>query len=449
MKNSKLLVVIEGQTAERDFLRSNFLSLAKKSFSQIIFLCQEEKLDSFQKIYQRDNVSFKGFREQKENWLREKFFQLLRHSIPTQTAKLRLLRTIYKRDGLQFNSWLLFFWPCYLSWYLSRYGFWLKFLRALWRIFIPVKDEMELLAKIKPDLVYLDYTPIGIKNFNLRLIKAAKKLGILTVGNIVSWDQLTSKTFITEQSDFLTVHNEKIKQEAIKFGDFNSEVIQITGVPRFDFYFKQDLYFAREEFFQQIGVDPSKKLIVFAGGLREFNIDYEYFFHLFSQIALELGSVQFYLRPYPDLPFAPELLQKYHGDPGLIFGKPWKNFEALLANLFLHSSVLICVYSTLMIEACLADLPIINLSYFPLAKYKKYYEPFRQLQKNHLRDIFQNNCCEMAKSDQQLAQLIKEYLANPALDGLARKKIAQEQVGFLDGKSSQRVFLAIQAIINN
>lgn len=449
MGNSKLLVVIEGQTAERDFLRSDFLLLAQKSFSRVVFLCSEEKLDFFQKSYQGSNISFEGFREQKENWLREKFFQLLRHSIPTRTSRLRLLRTIYKRDGLQFNFWLLFFWPCYLSWYLSRYKFWVGFLKFLWRVLVPMKNELALLKMIKPDLVYLDYTPVGIKNFNLKLLKAARKLGILTVGNIVSWDQLTSKAFITEQSDFLFCHNENIQKEAAQFGGFKKERIFLTGAPRFDFYAKKEIFLSREEFFQKIGADPSKKLVIFAGGLREFDIDYGYFLQLFSHLAKnELQECQFYLRPYPEIPFSQELLKKCQNDDGLVFEKSGDDFEVLLANLFRHSSILICVYSTLMIEACLMDLPIINLSYFPNAKHSKYYEPQRQLGKNHLAQIFRGNCCVEAKSDENLKKQIKKYLQEPSFLREQRKTTAKEQLFNIDGSSAVMTVKALEKVKN-
>lgn len=445
LTNKKLLLSIEGTTAENDFLKSDFFALAKNYFSQIIILSPANKLALYQKLYGGDNIIFEEAKEEKNTFLQDKFFNILRYSIHTKTARLRLMRTIFKQTGFQFNSWVLFILPCLASWQLSRFAFWRKFLRFLYNKSRSDKYCLEILRKHQPDVIYCDITPISVKDFNLKLIKAAKKLKIKTIGNIISWDQLTSKTFITTHTDYLTVHNEKIKEEAIRIGDFPGRVIEVCGIPRFDFYFRNDIYQERKEFFNEIGADPAKKLILFAGGLREFEIDYDYFFALFEKIAKEeLLNCQFYLRPYPDLPFDEKLKEQYEKSPYLVFEKPNANFENLLANLFKHTEVLVCIYSTLMIEACLVDLPIINLSYFPNARYKKYYEPSRQLEKNHLASIFKNNCCLMAENNEQLVEQIKAYLANPSLKREERKKTALSQAGYLDGNAGSRVFEAVK-----
>ena len=99
-------------------------------------------------------------------------------------------------------------------------------------------------------------------------------------------------------------------------------------------------------------------------------------------------------------------------------------------------------------EACLKDLPMINLSYFPNTTNHYYYRPERQLEKKHLSLIFKQNVAKMAYNNQELIQFIEGYLANPKLDSQQRRKVAQDQLFITNGSSANKTVQTIVEIAN-
>ncbi len=461
MINKTILFLAEEGFTTRGLLRSDFLPLIKKEFENVVILVPSQKLDSRKREYEKDNVVVDKIEEIKYPRAKRKFLALLKFSIPTKEAKLSLMRNVFWPDGFKLSSWVIFFWPVLFSWHLSKYKFWRNFLRKIYSLF-KINDKcLNILKKYKVDVVYANYTSVSAKDFNLELFRAAKHLNILTIGNISSWDQLYSKIFITQHTDFLTVPNELIKSEAVRIGDFEKDVIRIVGIPTFDFYSKKEWILPRKDFLRQIGADSGKKLIVFAGSIGKLGVDCEHFFNYFIRLAQrELKNVQFYLRPHPKYPFDKELINRYKRHPSLIFEErseynSGRNFELtekdnqLLFNLLHYADMLICTYSTIMIEASFLDAPVINLGYFGNSNYNYYFRSERWFEKEHLKLIFQRNFSKIAKNDEEFLRHIKTYLENPALDREARRETAKEQMFLTNGKAAFTSVETISDIVKN
>jgi len=460
MLDKKILFVVENGFVSRSLLRSDFLNCLKENFKQVVVLVPLQKLVYYRERYQRDNVIFDEIKETKDGWLKQKFYTLLKFSIPSREARFKLMKNIFKEDGFQFNIWFFYFPPVFISHVLSHFKFWRGFLRKIYSTFSLDPKCLDILQKHRPDVVFANYTGVFVKNFNLKLLKAAKKKGILTIGNIVSWDQLYSKVFITHHTDFLNVHNEIIKKEAVRMGDFKREKIVITGIPHFDFYFKKELAMPREQFFESIGGDAQKKLVFYAADLAAQKVNDAHFVAFFDAFTRERGDVQVYFRPHPKALFDGKLISQYQDNRHLIFeqatGKMLGRFfelaekdNQLLFNLIFHCNVVVCFTSTILIEGCLLDRPVVSVYYNGRVPLQYYYRLQTHRNKEHLEQVLSRGCSRVCLNDGQLREALNDYLENPALDSQPRKLVAQEQAFLLNGKAAYTLAQEITEITKN
>jgi CDP-glycerol glycerophosphotransferase (TagB/SpsB family) len=449
MIDKTVLFVVENSFVRRSLLESDFLQHLKELFKKIVIVVPSHRLDYYRANYEKDNVIVKETREEANSKIKQKFFVLLKYSIPAYEARLSLTRTLFGRYGIRASSWFIYFWPTLASWYLSRYRFWRGFLRKIYSFTSVDAECLHILQDAKPDIVYANYTPIYAYNFNLKLLRAAKKLGITTVGAIESWDNLYSKVFIPEHTDFCTAQSELVKREAMRLGDFRENTIRVVGLPNFDMYAKKELVVPRDDFFRKIGADGRKKLVFFAAGIRRLGINYEHFFDLFNACTQSsFKDTQFYLRPHLKDYFDQELIDKYADNKNLIFeaqytdnsGKDFRFQEGdnqRLLNLLHHADVVVCNFSTMMIDACVTDTPVVNFVYFANTQpYNRYFRSERWLDKEHLKHIFSGKFSVIAHNDEELISGIRTYIQNPSLHRKERRKTAEEQAGLIGGTSA-------------
>lgn len=447
-----LLSVVENGFVARSFFHSDFLPLIKQSFKSVVVLAPLGKLEEYRAAYQKDNIIIEPMLEEKNSIIKKLLFKFLKNSIKTRSNRLMLMNILFKRNGrpeLKLD-WLLFI-PFYISWYLSGFKFWRKFLRKLFSLTKPDKKVLEILKKYQPDVIFARYSSIGLINYNIKLFQAARAVGIKTVANIFSWDNLYTKVFVAQDIDYLTVGTAIVKKEAMRLADVAENKLQVLGLPQFDFYFKPELILERQEFLESIGADPAKRLVIFAIGTNDARhlINQEHFLKLFSNLAKELG-LQFYVRSHPKAKTSDYLIGKFKNDPGIIFEnregyKTGADFsfkqgdEQLLVNLFKHSNLVITFYSTILIEACIFDKPVININYSAGMRNGYFSRIKRYKEYEHIDQILKNNSAKWVNNDQQTIASIKEYLENPAKDSIGRKKTVEEQVFFTDGDSARRV----------
>ncbi len=460
MIDKNILIIIETGYVARSLLRSNFLFNIKSDFSKVILVVPREKVNSYKKLYGFNNVIIESIIDSYPSIFQKKFNIILKYSIHAKVAKLKIMRKIFKESGFRFNIWILYFPLIFFSYFLSRFKLWRKILRFIYSFFPVNIDCINLLKKYNIDIIYANYTSIGVRDFNLNILKAAKSLGIKTVGNIFSWDNLFSKVFITTHTDFITVPNQQVAEDAVNIGDFKRDSVKIVGLPHFDFYFNHKLILPKDDFFDKIGANPKKDFFIFAFGAGNQRVDYEYFLDLLNKISEKCGGIQFYLRPYPKNYYNKSILNKYFGNKNLIFEKrPLDNLEnlgnnfefpeednQLLFNLLYHSRGLICLTSTLMIEACLMNTPIINLLYLGDKKINYYYRPERHYELDHIVRIFKRNFSIKVRNDNELVNAINSYLMNKELHQKERKETALEQMHIVNGTSARELAAVLSSV---
>jgi hypothetical protein len=172
----------------------------------------------------------------------------------------------------------------------------------------------------------------------------------------------------------------------------------------------------------------------------------------------EFGPPQLLVRIYPkDLTGRFESLKRKR--PDILFPEvPWEpawltpklEDTFLLTNMLLHSAVGINVASTVSLELCMFDKPVINIGYNPgsvdanILDYSRYY------QFDHYRPVVESGAVEVAYTQNDLRRLLRQALQNPETHETERMALTHQFFGnSLDGNSGNRVAEALLAIAAN
>ena len=110
-----------------------------------------------------------------------------------------------------------------------------------------------------------------------------------------------------------------------------------------------------------------------------------------------------------------------------------------LGDTMRHADVVVNVASTISIEACIFDTPVVNIGFdgaddSPYVKSARRYYSF-----THYVNITSRQAVRVAASPQELVRDVAAYLADPAIDSAGRSQVVLDQCQFTDGQSAERV----------
>lgn len=318
------------------------------------------------------------------------------------------------------------------------------------RIFKSTQEYINLFRKIKPTLVF-NGSHIHSRNA-IQAVQAANWLGIPTATFIFSWDNLTSQGRITLPYDYFLVWNEGLRKELLEMYDWiKPENVFVTGTPQFDFHFRPEFYQSRQEFCQSVGADPERPIVLYSTGMANHMPGEPEIVEAIADVLKEFDESkrpQLLVRVYPkDLTGRFDELKNRRKDilfPKIEWEEAWltPKFEDsyALVNTLRHCSLGLNVASTISLELCMFNKPVINIGFNPqsvgadVLKYADYYEF------DHYKPVVESGAIQVAWSRAEMAALIKECLENPLQRENQRKALIEKMFGStLDGKSSERV----------
>ncbi len=446
-----LLIKFDNSFFVRNFFRTDvFFVLKQKTDLQLVFLAPREKVEYYRKEFSSERVIFDVLPETRF-FVSERFFRFIETaSIHSHTVTL-LQKTDFVRTRGQ--KWLLKRMAIYamrrILWRLGRFSWWREAIRVAYRI-LPSNTFAGVLEKWKPDLVYCP----SMMYTDFRLLKEAKKRTIPTIGMILSWDNLHSKTILRVFPSHLMVHTSDTMEQVWRYTDFPRERMHVTGIPQYDRYFRKTGIMGRDEFIKSIGGDTSKKLILYAvSGKAGLHID----FGIIRMIGdgMREGEiqkdVQVFLRAHPRYDFSPEKIRHIKDDLGCLVmpamshvgqGRDSWEFDkhtiSFLNNTLAHADAVIALYTTFFIEAAIFDKPLIavgfderEVSYWDSAK--------RFFDWDHLRELDALKGIWRVQSRKELFEAIAMSLKFPERMKEGRARIVNKQAQFTDGKSGERV----------
>jgi CDP-glycerol glycerophosphotransferase (TagB/SpsB family) len=230
------------------------------------------------------------------------------------------------------------------------------------------------------------------------------------------------------------------------------EDIFVGGIPQYDDYFKKECL-SREVFFNRIGVDPRKKLIVYAPMGRAYsNSDWDIIDLLYAMKSNgEFGEdTELLVRFKPNDFIEEEELKKR---PWLIYDYPGKRFSTSrgvdwdmnsrdlehLKNTLKHMSLLICYASSISVDAAVFNKPVINLNFEVRPKEFILKSPTFYYEMTHYKEALTTGGITLVGSKEELASSVRAYLDNPSLNHEKRSRLVSEQYKFTDGMSGKRI----------
>jgi hypothetical protein len=311
-------------------------------------------------------------------------------------------------------------------------------------------EYIELMREMKPDLVF-NGSHIHSRNA-IQAMQAAQWLGIKTATFIFSWDNLTSQGRILLPYDHYLVWSHALKQQLLEmYTDIPPENVHVTGTPQFDFHFRTELYCSREEFCERAGIDPKRPIVLYTTGMANHMPGEP---EVVEEIADMLAEAPFDPKPqllvrvYPkDTTGRFEPLKEKRGDIRFLdvaWEKEWltpgEADSADLVNTLRHCAVGINIASTISLELCMFDKPVINVGYNPRSLDERILDVGDYYEFDHYAPVAKSGAIEVARDRDQMSEMIRKALDDPGHRSAQRKALIEKMFGdLLDGKSAQRV----------
>lgn len=316
---------------------------------------------------------------------------------------------------------------------------------------------LDLYRALKPRLVFNASHVHSV--IATQAVEAAQWLGIPTATFIFSWDNLTSQGRIMLPYNYYLVWNEQLQDQLLEiYPQIDPAQVFVVGAPQFDGHFDPANHWTREEFCRRVGADPARPIVFYSTGMA-------------NQMPGEPVIVQNLHRMLADLPLRqrPQLLVRvYPKDrtnrfeplkqslPDALFPEvPWeKNWftpkiedSYLLTNSLRHAAVGVNIASTISLELCMFDKPVINVAYNPpgveigAVNIPAYYDF------DHYRPIVESGAVRLANSEDEMRRLLTEALTNPASERRERRALLEQMFGDrLDGQSWRRVAVCLSEL---
>jgi len=292
----------------------------------------------------------------------------------------------------------------------------------------------------------------GLVFSEVPLLRTAKRRGVRSMAIDPSWDNFTNKLIPVRQVDRLVVWNEIMKEQAVSLHGYDPSAISVAGAPQFDPHFRART--PRAEFFARIGADPGRKLIALTTTPRSL---YSHHDHVLRELVTAMNggaltNAQVLVRLHPRDEF--DAYKEFANTPHVIIEKPFRDTVKVadglaidvmpenqkhLGDTLYHADLVINVASTITIEACIFDTPVVNINFdgpdaSPYVKSARRYYSF-----THYVNITSRGAVRVATSPEEMVRDAAAYLADPSRDAAGRKQVVLDQCQFTDGRSAERV----------
>ncbi len=325
-------------------------------------------------------------------------------------------------------------------------------------------DSFEDLKKINADLFFVLGAGTWADAPSCRIVWHCRALNIPVVNFIANYDGLCSKGYRGVPVDCLLVWGDRMAEDAMGLHAISAERVHQIGALRYNMIDQADIM-SRSEFFAHCGLNPDARTIVFAGS--------SYSFHYFEAVAAfdELKSraqdpLQLIIRIYPNR----QLLKSGYistlidyasrrDDVWVSVGDPYyfkretdddviKIDEHELWSMLKHCDVVINIFSTLTLEACIFDKPVINMWYFHhegRALKQAVFYPYPLTQ--HIRRVSESGAAVLAEGRSQLVAAVSDALRDRSRLADNRATFVAQECGDLDALAIDRLVDCVMHVV--
>ncbi|MCI0680112.1 CDP-glycerol glycerophosphotransferase family protein [bacterium] len=445
-----IFIIVTRGFVVRNILRSGVLDYLKKGAGKIvIFLYSsrgKEIPDYLRKEFEDGQVILENITESPSGRFHRKWRQI---------AALLVFNPAYRNVfyiAFNKNTFFLFLEKLFFA-PLGRISFLKTAARYIDRTFFPGDLYGEYFEKYRPDVVFS--TSI-LSTQDVQFMKEARRRGIKTASMPRVWDNITTKLFLFVP-DTLIVQNGEMAEAALASQHMKGARIVVTGFPQFDWYRRGDCIMPRSDFFKKIGLDPSRKLILW-GSTGAWTKDDGNIPEIIAR-ALENGAIahpaQMLIRShFTDA--REKRFDMWKGNPRIAVDESFSFSEYFhdkcdpdtreithFINTIYYADVMVTLCSTLTLDGFCFDKPVINTTF--RSKYDKKGRDVSAVlyTHDHYQPILREKAVDLANSGEELIACINKNLAHPKRKHAARQRVLDILCYKVDGKSSARVAEAI------
>ena len=310
------------------------------------------------------------------------------------------------------------------------------------------------IERYRPEVVFV---PDVFGFADVLLLKSAIKHNIRNVGMVASWDNNTTKGLMRVIPEKLLVQNEIIKDESVDIQSVPSSIIEVVGIAHYDYY-KQYQPLSREEYFKKLGLDPRKRLMMYApAGDKFISTDWQ-ICEMLKQ-AYKRGEIPedvvTLIRIHPTNPVS---LKDFIPDSHFIIENPGIKFEGLsdkrkeldkdsmnhLLDTLVHAELVINVVSSMVIDAAVVNKPVITIGFEGWEKSVPFGSSVKRYHMDeNMAKLLALGGTLVVYSAEDLVRQINTYLENPQLGEDGRARIVERQCWKLDVQAKFRIAEAL------
>lgn len=236
--------------------------------------------------------------------------------------------------------------------------------------------------------------------------------------HVVTWGQLQKNIFVGRGID--------------------ENKIEVLGAPKFDIYDKYKSLTSREDFCMIYGLNPNKKIFLYALQPMDIQVDQSYALQRQNEALLDIidycerNDCQLIMREPPSNnknTIFKRTRDKVEDDDRLVIDKSGYYLLPVAENLY-HADLLLSVNSTLILEALLSDTPVVSTKYFEFIQ------------------MWDGMNIPVAHNKSELFDRIDEVLASDASLNSIEWSWAETSLsaGKFDGQASMRITKYLEAL---
>lgn len=443
----KILITLSDGEVSKSILQTDVFPLLQEHM-RVVFLVHSRKVEYY-RAQLGSGADVEALPKPLSEWKNEFWSDIFLYGVHTSSIRVKIEHS-YFSGGTIVGKWIKL-----LLWQLGGLYLYRSLIRKLYML-DPDTTFNQLFSKHRPDLIFAaNMTSMD----DARLLKAAHKHGVPSVGMPKGWDNLTLKTFLPVFPDKLLVQTEMMKKDAVQL-DYPTGAISVVGFPKFDLYADKQNLQSRDDFMKKFGFDPKRPLILYAGaGDQLAPHDEEILADLLD--AIEHGAIpglpQVLVRPHPKYIYRAETIPQRPfwalDRPGSPVGSSAdfefdKNDVIHLMNSLYHANVLLHTASTLGVEAAIFDRPTITMAYDGHVKIPDALSVKRYYKYDHLRRVLATSGMSVVHSLDELLQAVIQALNDPSKQKQGRVRIVSENAYVIDGKAGARVVEALIQEVN-
>lgn len=278
---------------------------------------------------------------------------------------------------------------------------------------------------------------------------AARDLGIPTLGCILSFDNLTSRS-VLPVFDWYAVWNDRMRHQVLTlYPGRRPDRIHITGTPQFDFHVQPAFRPPRARVLETLGFAPDERYIVYATNSTYFTPSEPRLVRAFAHAAAahrELRNHRIVVRPHPLDDFA-RWESVTRTCPNVAIRLPWgpaqgpftPDEQARLIGLLLHADVCLNTASSISLDAAAVDTPVVCVTFAGQRGGEEDRLCRDIYHTEHYGPVAASGGVRLAGDLDELVAETAAYAQQRARDADARRRLVDNEVGPVDGRAADRI----------